>query len=248
MLILISPAKTLDESPLPHQQGFTQAALLPHAQTLVDQLKKLNPDEIGQLMKLSPKLALLNQQRFAAWQQPFNTRNAKAALYMFKGDVYQGLDAASLSSEDIAFAQDHLRILSGLYGILRPLDLMQAYRLEMGTRLANTRGKNLYDYWGDLIAKQLQQDSNDTIINLASNEYYKAVKGQLKNVITPVFKDEKHGKLKIISFNAKKARGLMARFIIQQRLSTPEKLTAFTGMNYDYADALSSANEWVFIR
>ncbi|MDQ6961484.1 MAG: peroxide stress protein YaaA [Mariprofundaceae bacterium] len=246
MLILISPAKTLDESPLQHPHRCTQPALLEHAQVLIEQLKQLNPDAVGQLMKISPKLALLNQQRFSIWQQPFNAANAKAALYMFKGDVYQGLDAPSLSPEDMAFSQDHLRILSGLYGVLRPLDLMQAYRLEMGTRLKNERGNNLYAFWGGLIAEQLQ--SHQHIINLASNEYYKAVKGQLSNVITPVFKDEKNGKLKVIGIHAKKARGLMTRFIIQQRLSEPSAMTAFTGMNYEYADALSSANEWVFIR
>lgn len=212
-------------------------------------LQSFTVDDIAQLMKLSPKLALLNHQRFQNWQQPFNEDNAKAALYMFKGDVYQSLDAHTLSNDDITFAQQQLRILSGLYGVLRPLDLIQPYRLEMGTRLTHERCKNLYEFWGTQVANQLKLENPDGYtINLASNEYYKVVSGQLHNVITPVFKDEKNGKLKVISFHAKKARGLMSRFIIQQRLNEPTGITAFTGMHYEYADALSSATEWVFIR
>jgi len=159
MQILISPAKKLDETPLLSDQRCTQARLLVHAQLLIDQLQQLTPDALASLMKLSPKLALLNTQRFSLWQQPFQHDHAKAAIYLFKGDVYQGLDADSLSREDIDFAQQHLRILSGLYGYLRPLDLMLPYRLEMGTTLSNARGKNLYAFWGSMVAEQLRTDN-----------------------------------------------------------------------------------------
>jgi cytoplasmic iron level regulating protein YaaA (DUF328/UPF0246 family) len=216
--------------------------------------RPLTPLQLAELMHISDKLAGLNAARFAQWQLPFTEQNAKAALFTFNGDVYQGLDALSLSDDDIAFAQQHLRILSGLYGVLRPLDLMQPYRLEMGTKLANPQGKDLYAFWQDTITTLLNQQlsalNSELVVNLASQEYFKAVKPKLLNgrVITPVFKDFKNGQYKIISFFAKKARGLMARYIIQHRLSRAEQLTGFNLAGYQFSREHSSANELVFLR
>ena len=208
MLLLVSPAKDLDYQPLQKNIVVSQPALLSHSQQLADICKTLTPADLSSLMHISDKLAGLNAARFAQWQLPFTEQNAKAALFAFNGDVYQGLDALSLSDDDIAFAQQHLRILSGLYGVLRPLDLMQPYRLEMGTKLANPQGKDLYAFWQDTITgvlnQQLTELNTDVVINLASQEYFKAVKPkQLQGrVITPVFKDFKNGQYKIISFFA----------------------------------------------
>lgn len=254
MLLLVSPAKDLDFEPLTLQLPLTQPDMLAQSQQLADICKTLTPADLSSLMHISDKLAGLNAARFAQWQLPFTEQNAKAALFAFNGDVYQGVDATSLSSADIRYAQQHLRILSGLYGVLRPLDLMQPYRLEMGTKLANDNGKDLYAFWQSSITERLNQQlaelSADVVVNLASQEYFKAVKVKQLNarIITPVFKDFKNGQYKIISFFAKKARGLMARFIIQQRITTPEQLKAFDLAGYQYSSEQSSANEMVFLR
>lgn len=254
MLMVVSPAKDLNADPLNTTYSFTQPAMLEQAEQLAAVCKKLTPADLASLMHISDKLAGLNAARFAQWQPPFTTDNAKAAVFTFNGDVYQGLDAASLTETDLSYAQQHLRILSGLYGVLRPLDLMQPYRLEMGTRLANSQGSDLYAFWQDSITQQLNQQlaelNNGVLLNLASQEYFKAVKPQKlqASVITPVFKDWKNGQYKIISFYAKKARGLMARFVIQQRLQQPEQLTAFNLDGYYYSAEHSSAGELVFLR
>jgi len=205
-------------------------------------------------MKISDKLAGLNAARFQEWQRPFNEDNARPAMFAFNGDVYTGLDAASLNSEAIDTAQKQLRILSGLYGVLRPLDLMQPYRLEMGTKLDNPKGKNLYEYWGDTITQTLNDDlaelGSSTLVNLASNEYFSAVKPKELNadVITPVFKDEKNGQYKVISFYAKKARGLMARFILNQKPKSVSDLKEFDANGYSFNEAMSSDKQLVFCR
>lgn len=254
MLLLVSPAKDLNTEPLARELALTQPELLAQSQQLATICKTLTPADLSSLMHISDKLAGLNAARFAQWQLPFTTDNAKAALFAFNGDVYQGLDAASLTDADIEFAQQHLRILSGLYGVLRPLDLMQPYRLEMGTKLANEHGKDLYAFWQDSITLQLNaqlaQLDSQTVVNLASQEYFKAVKPKLLQgtIITPVFKDFKNGQYKIISFFAKKARGLMARYIIQQRLTQASQIKAFDLAGYVYSEEQSSANEWVFLR
>ncbi len=254
MIIVISPAKTLDfETPV-RTENFSMPDFLDDSAALIDRLRKLEPDQIGRLMSISPKLATLNSNRYFEWQRPFNLENARQALFAFKGDVYTGLDAETLGENDVEFAQAHLRILSGLYGVLRPLDLMQPYRLEMGTQLENTRGKNLYEFWGDKITAAINQDLKkqqaNTLINLASHEYFKSVKpGKLNAaVVTPVFKDQKNGVYKIISFFAKKARGLMSRYIIQNQLTTPDTIKKFDVAGYRFDSAESSENEWVFLR
>ncbi len=252
MLMLVSPAKTLDyDTPLPIKD-FTQPEMLDDAQELIDQLKSLSPKDVANLMGLSDKLAHLNTTRFQHWQLPFNADNARPAIYAFKGDVYTGLDAYSLNKSDMKFAQQHLRMLSGLYGLLKPLDLMQAYRLEMGTKYTNSRGKNLYEFWGDSITEKLnaQLGNKDVLLNLASNEYFKAVNKKTLNaqIITPVFKDEKNGQYKIISFYAKKARGMMAAFVIKNRIKKIEDIKAFDVAGYEFNEAASTSKEWVFTR
>ncbi|MDK2777489.1 MAG: peroxide stress protein YaaA [Pseudomonadota bacterium] len=254
MLTLLSPAKTLDFDTPPVTKKATQGIFLDRSAELVDVLRKYSPDELGALMKLSPKLAELNVQRFHDWQLPFNADNAKAAVLAFKGDVYTGLEAEKLSLPDLEFAQQHVRILSGLYGVLRPLDLIQPYRLEMGTKLANPKGKDLYTYWGnditDALNKELEQHSNKVVVNLASNEYFSAVKPKnlQAELITPVFKDEKNGKYKIISFYAKKARGLMTRWIIEQGLDNPAQLHRFDVAGYRFCEEESGKDTLVFKR
>ncbi|MFC1536813.1 peroxide stress protein YaaA [Pseudomonadota bacterium] len=254
MLMIISPAKTLDfEAPSP-TANFTMPDLTDESRQLIDALKEKNSFEIAELMKISMKLADLNRLRFQQWETPFTLKNAKQALFAFRGDVYTGLDADTLEQEGIAFAQQHLRILSGLYGLLRPLDLMQPYRLEMGTRLTNERGKNLYDFWGSLITEALnravKEQGDNALINLASNEYFKAVKVKelAAEIITPVFKEKRGDTYKIISFSAKKARGLMCRYIIDNQISNPEMIKGFDLDGYAYNPTLASGNEWVFSR
>jgi len=254
MLIVVSPAKTLDFETPPATQQYSQADLTVHSAELIDVCRQLTPVDLSSLMKISDKLAGLNAARFTQWSTEFNPDNAKQAVFAFKGDVYTGLDAASFSDADMAFAQQHFRILSGLYGLLRPLDLIKAYRLEMGTKLANGRGTNLYQFWGDIITDKVNEtlaaQGDKVLINLASNEYFKAVqKKRLKGqVITPVFKDCKAGKYKIISFYAKKARGLMARYIIDNQLTDVSQLTAFDTDGYYYCAAESTDIELVFKR
>ncbi|WP_256853071.1 peroxide stress protein YaaA [Pantoea sp. Fr+CA_20] len=254
MLMVISPAKTLDyESPLATQR-FTQPALLEKSQQLIKIARKLSPAQVASLMSISDKLAHLNAERFNSWQPDFSLENARQAILAFKGDVYTGLQAETFSEKDFDFAQDHLRMLSGLYGLLRPLDLMQPYRLEMGIKLANPAGQDLYSFWGDLLTEKLNDalasQRDDVLINLASDEYFKAIKPKKLHarLIKPVFLDEKNGKFKVISFYAKKARGLMSRYIIQHRLTKPEQLTRFDVDGYAFAADESRENELVFKR
>lgn len=254
MLFVVSPAKNLDyESPLATEK-FTQPEMLSHAEELIERCRKLSPADISSLMGVSDKIAGLNAARFGEWHQPFSPDNARPAVLAFNGDVYTGLDASSLDDAGFEYAQNHMRILSGLYGLLKPLDLMQAYRLEMGTKLDNTRGSNLYQFWGDLITDKLNEaiaaQGDDVLINLASNEYFKSVKKkQLKaTVITPAFKDWKNDQYKMISFFAKKARGLMARYIIDKKPSSVEALKDFDYGGYQYNESLSKGNDWVFTR
>ncbi|NUF84755.1 peroxide stress protein YaaA [Acinetobacter seifertii] len=254
MLALISPAKTLDyETALPTDE-FTQPRLLENSAQLIDVCRKLSASEIATLMSVSEKIATLNADRFRDWNPEFNFSNARQAIYAFKGDVYTGLDAYHLKDKDIDFAQQHLRMLSGLYGLLRPLDLMMPYRLEMGTKLKNTRGHNLYEFWGDIITNQINEDlaaiKSELLVNLASDEYYKSVneKKIKAEIVKPVFLDQKNGKYKVISFYAKKARGLMARFIIENQLNKAEDLKAFNTEGYYFDADNSSAKELVFKR
>ncbi len=254
MIIVISPAKTLDfESPV--TETINSDIRFPkEAEMLVKQLKKIKPDELSGLMSISSPLANLNYHRFQLWQYPFSKEQARAALFAFKGDVYTGLDAQALSSKNISYTNSHLRILSGLYGLLRPLDNILPYRLEMGTRLQVNSKKNLYEFWGDKITKLLLSDMNnnneEVVINLASNEYFKAINTKLlnKKIISPVFKDLKNGEYKVISFFAKKARGLMTRFIIQNQIEHPEDLRAFDLNGYYYHHELSRPESPVFVR
>jgi cytoplasmic iron level regulating protein YaaA (DUF328/UPF0246 family) len=254
MLLVISPAKTLDFDTPSHTKVFTQADFLPRSQDLIGQLQALTPEDVSALMKISPKLGELNQQRFMNWALPFDSENAKAAVLAFRGDVYTGMNADSFNSADFNFAQKHLRILSGLYGLLRPLDLIQPYRLEMGTKFANQHGSNLYQFWGeditDAINQQLTAAKSKVLINLASNEYFSAIKAKALNadIITPVFKDTKNGKQKIISFYAKKARGLMAAYVIKNRLKEVDELKRFDCEGYRFCSEQSTAREWVFLR
>ena len=254
MLVVVSPAKNLDfESEIPVSQ-FTQPAMLEDTERLMEVCRTLSPADLSSLMKISDKLATLNANRFAEFSTPFTPDNARQAMYAFNGDVYTGLDAYSLDSETVEYAQKHLRILSGLYGLLRPLDLMQAYRLEMGTKLANPEGKDLYAFWDDRITyvlnKALEAQGDNVLINLASNEYFKAVKKKSLDgmIITPTFKDCKNGQYKIISFFAKKARGLMARYIIQNQVKDVDGLKAFDTAGYYFSEEQSSASELVFLR
>ncbi|KTR90287.1 MULTISPECIES: peroxide stress protein YaaA [Pantoea] len=254
MLMVISPAKTLDyESPLATSR-FTQPALLEKSQQLIDVARDLSPAQIASLMGISDKLAHLNADRFSQWQPPFSPDNARQAILAFKGDVYTGLQAESFSEADFDFAQKHLRMLSGLYGLLRPLDLMQPYRLEMGIKLANPAGKDLYSFWGDLLTQKLNdalaEQGDDVLINLASDEYFKAIKPKQLNaeLVKPVFLDEKNGKFKVISFYAKKARGLMSRYVIEKRLTKPTQLKKFDVDGYFFDAAESKGNELVFKR
>ncbi|WP_117233724.1 peroxide stress protein YaaA [Vibrio maerlii] len=254
MLIVVSPAKTLDyESPLA-TQTYTQPEFVEHSAELIEECRKLSPADVSGLMKVSDKIAGLNVARFQEWSTEFTQENARQAILAFKGDVYTGLDAQSLTEADFGYAQQHLRMLSGLYGLLKPLDLMQPYRLEMGTKLANARGTNLYQFWGSLITDKLNEALNaqgdNVLINLASNEYFKAVKP--KNVdgqiITPVFKDCKNGQYKVISFYAKKARGMMVRYIIENRVESVADLTKFDTAGYYFVEEESTATELVFKR
>lgn len=254
MLIVVSPAKTLDyDSPLPSQR-YTQPELIEHSQALIEVCRQLTPEDIAGLMKVSDKIAGLNVARFAQWSKSFTFENARQAIFAFKGDVYTGLEAETLDEEGLAFAQQHLRMLSGLYGLLKPLDLMQPYRLEMGTKLANPRGSNLYQFWGDIITDKLneaiQAQGDNVLVNLASNEYFKSVKVNKLDaqVITPIFKDCKNGQYKVISFYAKKARGMMVRYIIDKQISSVQALTQFDVAGYYFVADESTPTELVFKR
>lgn len=254
MLMVISPAKTLDYDSKPITSRFTQPEHLDHSQLLINKLRRLKPAQIAQLMKLSDPLAGLNAARYGSWQTPFTTDNARQALLAFKGDVYTGLAVEDFSEADLDFAQQHLRMLSGLYGLLRPLDLMQAYRLEMGTKLANSRGKDLYAFWGERISRWLNQalaeQGDDILLNLASNEYFSSVKRKALHarVIDCEFRDLKNDQYKIISFYAKKARGMMARYVIKHQLRDPLDLQQFDAQGYRYCAEQSDDNKLVFLR
>tara|TARA_B110000240_G_scaffold28960_1_gene30581 strand:- start:6649 stop:7428 length:780 start_codon:yes stop_codon:yes gene_type:complete len=255
MITVISPAKNLDYETPPATDKFTQPELLEHSEELMKVCRELTPAQIGSLMKISDKLSGLNAARFSEWSQPFTINNAKQAALAFNGDVYGGLEASTLMASDLDYAQSHLRILSGLYGLLKPLDLMQAYRLEMGTKLENSRGKNLYEFWGSIIADKLNEVTKaqdaQYLVNLASNEYFKAVDKKALNaqIITPQFKDCKNGQYKVISFYAKKARGMMARYIIENQVTQLSQLKEFTVDGYYYsAEATAKELEPVFLR
>lgn len=253
MLLVISPAKNLDFETPAVTKAASQPRHLAQSQTLITQLQQLSVQDVASLMKLSDKLAGLNLSRFQAWTTPFDANNAKQAILAFNGDVYTGLDASTLDEAGFAFAQKHLRILSGLYGVLKPLDYMQAYRLEMGTKLANDEGKDLYAFWGDQLKASLEAEpalADKVLVNLASNEYFKAVKAKQLNarIINPIFKDEKNGQYKIISFYAKKARGLMSRYIIDHQITEPVAMKAFDTDGYYFSEAQSTEDDWVFLR
>jgi cytoplasmic iron level regulating protein YaaA (DUF328/UPF0246 family) len=258
MIIVISPAKALDYETPPSTAHFSQPDFLDQAAELIEILRQRSPAEIAELMSLSDPLATLNVARYVQWSRPFSPDNAKQAVLAFDGDVYEGLDARSLSEEQLQWAQDHLRILSGLYGVLRPLDLMQPYRLEMGTRLENARGRNLYAFWGERITDELnrmlaaEKDAGrePILFNLASDEYFKSVKpAKLKGrLVTAVFEDWKGGRYKIISFYAKRARGLMSRFAIVNRADDVDTLRKFDGEGYAFAAEASDDDKWVFRR
>ena len=254
MLLFLSPAKSLDFKTPPQVSRFTQPAFLKQSETLIRQLRKLSPADIANLMTLSDPLALLNYNRYADWALPFSPENAKQAVLAFDGDVYDGLAARTMSADDLDFAQRQVRILSGLYGILKPLDLMQPYRLEMGTRFANAAGKDLYAFWGESLLGAINDElagmARPVVINLASEEYFKAAVGRKINgqVIQPVFEDWKNGKYKIISFYAKRARGLMTRYAVLNRLTGPEGLKEFDYDGYAYAPDVSDERHWVFRR
>lgn len=254
MLIVISPAKKLDYSSPVTAKNHSQPALLDHSAELLQGLKKLSPQDVCALMGLSDNLGALNYERFQAWDRPFTEDNAKPAVLAFKGDVYKGLDADSMTEKQLEWAQDHLRILSGLYGLLRPMDLMQPYRLEMGTKFANQRGKDLYQFWGNIITDEinslLSNAKSPVLLNLASNEYFKSV--QQKNIagriVTPVFMDKKGDKYKIISFYAKKARGLMSAFIIKNKITAVDGIKKFNVDGYSFNSAMTDGDSWVFTR
>lgn len=254
MLTVLSPAKTLDYETAPITQSATLPRFMDQSALLIEDARGLNPDDIRALMGVSEQIAHLNHERFMNWQSESTSDNAKQAVLAFKGDVYTGLQAETLSEDDLDFAQTRLRILSGLYGLLRPLDLMQPYRLEMGLKFTNQRGRNLYEFWGEQLTDTLNADlvsaKTEVLINLASNEYFKAVKPKLLNadIITPQFKDLKNGQYKMISFFAKKARGLMARYIIDNRITEPEALKSFSEAGYYYSDEQSQGDQWVFLR
>lgn len=254
MLIVVSPAKTLDYETPPKTKVFTLPDYLGNSQELISRLCQLSSLDISELMKVSTKIADLNVDRYQAWSKKFTEKNAKQSVLAFKGDVYTGLDAESFSAGDFNFAQKHLRVLSGLYGLLRPLDLMQPYRLEMSAKLDTRHGKNLYEFWGSTITEglnaQLKKIKSGYLINLASNEYFKAVKPKALNaeVITPAFKEYKGGEYKMIGIYAKKARGMLSRYIIQNRLTDPQDIKAFNQEGYKFSQKLSEGNTWVFSR
>ena len=253
LVTIISPAKKLDYSPIEKNLDSTVPGLLEHSNESIKYLKSLNPQEVSSLMGLSDKLGALNYERFQEWETPFTKSNSKQAILAFKGDVYQGLDAESLSETELIWAQKHVRILSGLYGVLKPLDLMQAYRLEMGTKFPTNRGKNLYEFWNSIITDELNRTFSSKkaiLLNLASNEYFKSINSsELKaNVITPIFMDRKNGKYKIISFFAKKARGLMTRYIIKNQIEDIADIQNFEEGGYFFNEEMSKDNKPVFCR
>ena len=254
MLAVISPAKTLDFETPSLAKSSSSPEFLNHSQKLIKKLRSLPESELSCLMSISPKLAALNEQRYKDWSLPFTESKAKQAILAFKGDVYTGFNFEEYNEKDFAYAQNHLRILSGLYGLLRPLDLIQPYRLEMGTKLVTPEAKDLYAFWSSELTSALngaiRKSGNQTLINLASNEYYNVIdKQSLKgSVITPVFKDKKKDEFKVISFFAKKARGAMSDYIVRNRVSDPDGLKEFKGLGYRFNKKLTRDDNWVFTR
>jgi cytoplasmic iron level regulating protein YaaA (DUF328/UPF0246 family) len=254
MLFLLSPAKSLDYDTPAGDVPHTQPQFVKQSTELISILRDKSPQDIAELMSLSDALSGLNVARYQAWRPKFTAKNAKQAVLAFNGDVYEGLDAKTLKADDLAWAQDHVAILSGLYGVLRPLDWMQPYRLEMGTKLANDKGSNLYKFWGPQIAEHLNQrlkaDKTPVVVNLASQEYFKAVdlKALKARVIDCVFEEYKNGQYKIISFMAKRARGLMARYAAEHRLSLPKQLEGFNAEGYKFDAKVSEPDRLVFRR
>jgi uncharacterized protein len=254
MLIVLSPAKSLDYETPPTTAEHTLPQFVKEASALVKVLKQKSPAQLSVLMGISDPLAALNAARFGAWSPKFSASNAKQAALAFDGDVYGGLDAPSLTEKQLQFAQQHVRILSGLYGVLRPLDWMQPYRLEMGTPLENAHGKDLYAWWGakvtDALNAEMAGHKTPVLVNLASNEYFKVVKPkQVKaRIVTPTFEEGKGGQFKVVSFFAKRARGLMARYAITHKLTHVEKLKAFNVEGYAFAPQVSGPDHWVFRR
>ena len=254
MLMLVSPAKTLDFESQAPTEIVSKAAFLNDSQKLVDIMQGYDVQDLQKLMSISEKIAILNVERFALWQKATSVTKGKQAMYAFQGDVYTGLEANTFSDDDFEYAQDHLRILSGLYGLLRPLDLIQPYRLEMGTKMDNQFGKNLYDFWGSKIAEELQKaikiHGSKYIINCASDEYFKVIdlKALDTAIVKPVFKDVKNGIPKVISFYAKRARGMLAKYIIKNRVDNIDDLYDFNGSGYEFHHELSNDKELVYIR
>ncbi len=254
MLFVLSPAKTLDYTSDSSHSVSTQPRLLTQTRQLATILKAFSVKQLAELMHLSQKLAELNAERYQSFSTPFTDKNAKPCLKVFRGDVYRGMQVDQYLKKDWDYAQKHLRILSGLYGLLRPLDLMQPYRLEMGTKLKNKKARDLYGFWGEHITQLLNEDARSSkskvLINLASQEYFKAIRPKLLDipVVTPVFKENKQGTLKVIALFAKRARGLMADFAIQKHLTEPEGLKAFSSEGYRFDPKKSSETEWVFVR
>ena len=254
MLVVISPAKTLDfETPVTFASA-TRPGMLSASNALVEELRQYSGEDLQKLMGISPALAELNSERYQNWRSRATRKHTKQAIFAFQGDVYTGLNAAEFDADDLEFAQQHLRILSGLYGVLRPLDLIQPYRLEMGTALGTAKGKNLYQFWGDELAKavnkELKRLKTNTLVNLASNEYFKAIDVAELNarVVTPTFKDFKNGQYKFLSFFAKKARGMMSAYIIKHRVSDPEALKQARIGGYRFNAKESTEDKWVFRR
>ena len=254
MIITLSPSKGQDFETATPSKLFTLPEQLDDSQLLINEAKKLDMESVRKLMSVSENISNLNVQRFQDWTLPFDEKNAKAALYAFKGDVYSGIQKDTYNDNDLEYAQDHLRILSGLYGALRPMDLIQPYRLEMKTKLANPRGDNLYQFWGERITEKLneslQNQEEKTLVNLASNEYYKSVKPKLidGNILNISFKEEKDGKSRILAVYAKKARGMMTDFILRNRIERAEDIKDFGTANYSFSKAESEDNHWVFSR
>lgn len=254
MLIVISPAKTLDFESINDNLPMTNPRFLDESKIIMKELRELDSDSIGKLMKISDKLSSLNKERFTSWEDTLE--NSKHCLLAFQGDVYKGLDVGSFTDEDLFYANDHLRILSGLYGVLRPFDGINPYRLEMGSRLRLGENKDLYEFWSDTlkdsIYKELRMHNESTLINLASKEYFKSVEDIINKddvkIITPTFKEFRNGEYKIISLKAKRARGLMSRYIIQNKINNPEELKLFTEEDYEYNEELSNEQEWIFTR
>jgi cytoplasmic iron level regulating protein YaaA (DUF328/UPF0246 family) len=255
MIIVLSPAKSLDYETPPHVKKHTLPEFAAESAELIEGLRKLSPQQIGSLMGISDPLARLNFQRYADWSVKFDTENSKQAMLAFNGDVYGGFDAKSLCLADLDYAQNHVRVLSGLYGLLRPLDLLQPYRLEMGTRFANARGRDLYAFWGDRItaalnAQMKKQRGARVLVNCASEEYFKSVRPASLDapVISPVFEEWKGGRYKVISFHAKRARGLMARFAVERRIDEPDGLKAFDSEGYQFDPKVSNDTKFIFRR